>query len=321
MWRTSAHSNSRGASDSWVITAPQGRTHCQLPLKSAPLHLREPLAVAVQEWRGTAGLEAGYVLGRACKGEPAACRWGAGSRHLCRKRRWSPTEALLVVSKGNNNPFHQDRMTGAEAFKRVGHADACWASCGVRAALTPVDGSYPPRASAASCGTLHIPCCVQEHGYRMLFTIQASGQAARPMVYKKDGPDGPELLSTLAPVVAMDAAAAGFGRGTNVWHGRLGDGLTLTLDMVHRDYQSQSSSLAAVSLNAMVQNVHAKRRRVKAWARIEPGTRCSHRGCKAVRSSTKQRKQQHKGSWRRVNGKVYCPAHQQAANWAFYKPL
>jgi hypothetical protein len=74
--------------------------------------------------------------------------------------------------------------------------------------------------------------CFDEGGVRILFSVTAA--AARPMVYSRQQPSGElvELLRSSADLVIMDREAAGSGSCSSTFHGRLGSGVTISIDAV-----------------------------------------------------------------------------------------
>jgi hypothetical protein len=74
--------------------------------------------------------------------------------------------------------------------------------------------------------------CFDEGGVRILFSV--TDAAARPMVFSRQQPSGElvELLRSTAPLVIMDKEAAGSGGCSSTFHGRLGAGVTISIDAV-----------------------------------------------------------------------------------------
>ncbi len=90
-------------------------------------------------------------------------------------------EAEVVSGRGNVEPRHQDKRTGQLVLDQPG-------------------------------------------GWRILLTEQLPGKE-RPMVWEsradmEDGDEPEELLRSTAPVVAMNARAAGSAQVSDIWHGR-----------------------------------------------------------------------------------------------------
>lgn len=111
-------------------------------------------------------------------------------------------DCFLVLRRGDTSPMHQDKMTGSDAFARTGHIG--WHATARPALRVLINlGSY----AAGSVGE-------------------------RPMRFTLS--DGTPLLQSMARIVLMDANAAGSGGSSmsNVFHGRIGDGVTLSLDLV-----------------------------------------------------------------------------------------
>jgi hypothetical protein len=74
--------------------------------------------------------------------------------------------------------------------------------------------------------------CFDEGGVRILFSVTPAGQ--RPMVFSRQQPSGDlaELLRSHADLVIMDKEAAGSGGCSTTFHGRLGAGVTISIDAV-----------------------------------------------------------------------------------------
>jgi hypothetical protein len=94
--------------------------------------------------------------------------------------------------------------------------------------------SSPPSAptTAAVAALREARSCFDEGGIRMLFRVTEA--AARPMVYSRRQPSGTrvELLRSTAALVIMDREAAGSGGCSSTFHGRLGAGVTISIDAV-----------------------------------------------------------------------------------------
>jgi hypothetical protein len=80
--------------------------------------------------------------------------------------------------------------------------------------------------------------CFDEGGVRMLFSV--TDTAARPMVYSRQQPSGElaELFRSHADLVIMDKEAAGSGACSTTFHGRLGAGVTISVDAVPSVFNS-----------------------------------------------------------------------------------
>jgi hypothetical protein len=74
--------------------------------------------------------------------------------------------------------------------------------------------------------------CFNEGGVRILFSV--TDAAARSMVFSRQQPSGEllELFRSTAPLVIMDKEAAGSGGCSSTFHGRLGAGVTISIDAV-----------------------------------------------------------------------------------------
>ncbi len=74
--------------------------------------------------------------------------------------------------------------------------------------------------------------CFDAGGVRILFSVTPAGQ--RPMVFSRQQPSGEleELVRSTAPLVIMDKEAAGSGGCSTTFHGRLGAGVTISIDAV-----------------------------------------------------------------------------------------
>jgi hypothetical protein len=94
----------------------------------------------------------------------------------------------------------------------------------VRAAADAAAEHHQDRREARSC--------FDQGGVRILFSVTET--AARPMVYSRQQPSG-ELLALFrssADLVIMDREAAGSGGCSSTFHGRLGAGVTISIDAV-----------------------------------------------------------------------------------------
>ncbi len=71
----------------------------------------------------------------------------------------------------------------------------------------------------------------REGGVRMLFSVT---DASRPMVFSRQQPSGElvELFRSHTDLVIMDKEAAGSGGCSTTFHGRLGAGVTISIDAV-----------------------------------------------------------------------------------------
>ncbi len=80
--------------------------------------------------------------------------------------------------------------------------------------------------------------CFDEGGVRILFSV--TDAAARPMVFSRQQPSGDlaELLRSHAALVVMDKEAAGSGACSSTFHGRLGAGVTISIDAVPAVFNS-----------------------------------------------------------------------------------
>lgn len=101
-----------------------------------------------------------------------------------------------VIRYGNSNPYHQDMKTGFGAFSRDTKSDMI--------------------------GTRQAP-----YGCRILIDLASE---SRNMVFRV-GEAGAVLLASTSRIIAMNAGAAGSGGKGVVNHGRVGDGLAITLDI------------------------------------------------------------------------------------------
>jgi hypothetical protein len=105
-------------------------------------------------------------------------------------------DGFIKIQCGNMNPMHQDNHTGENAYLRTDLIE---------------QGFYHPDSVPA---------------LRVL--IDTTGQ--RSMVWETK--DGTPLLRSEARVCAMDPNAAGCNGRSNVLHGRFGDGITISLDLI-----------------------------------------------------------------------------------------
>jgi hypothetical protein len=118
------------------------------------------------------------------------------------------TDGFLKPQQGNGSPMHQDWKTGSPSFNRA------FDECGTL---------YPPALLAPALRVLISAATLSDdHG----------GQPPRYMRFTLDAKGGQEVLRSEARLVAMTGNAAGSGKFSNVFHGRFGDGTTLSFDLV-----------------------------------------------------------------------------------------
>lgn len=125
--------------------------------------------------------------------------------------------AFSSRDKANGSRMHQDRMTGSPSFNRA------FDECGQR---------YPPDLMAPALRVLISAATLTDD----------VGQPPRYMRWTLDKKDGREVLRSEARLVAMTANAAGSGMHSNVYHGRYGDGVTLSLDLVYPLHASRAQA-------------------------------------------------------------------------------
>jgi hypothetical protein len=80
--------------------------------------------------------------------------------------------------------------------------------------------------------------CFDEGGVRILFSV--TDAADRPMVFSRQQPSSEleELLRSRADLVIMDKEAAGSAGCSTTFHGRLGAGVTISIDAVPAVYNT-----------------------------------------------------------------------------------
>ncbi len=111
------------------------------------------------------------------------------------------------------------------------------------------------------------------------------------MSWRMGGPTGPEALQVVGGVFAMNAAAAGHLRRTDVYHARLAPGLSLSMDIVER-WSSGNASDGMVRLSGLLTNTRpvttalrkGQRRHGTYNVKIPSNTMCSNPGCGKTRT-------------------------------------
>ena len=134
----------------------------------------------------------------------------------------------VIVSKGNTNPWHQDRVTGCRVYNQSYQKD--------QDGYLKFGGKYYLRPA---------------HGIRVLIDLGSfskehdSRQFSFKMGEKK-------VLNTEARVIAMNAGAAGSGRKNQIYHGRIGDGVTVQLDLIHNKTTRSSGKAKTVGVGGVI---------------------------------------------------------------------
>lgn len=118
----------------------------------------------------------------------------------------------MIINRGNNQPMHQDQMTGQKVYAKSYEKD-----------------EVGPRES---CGKeKYIKPC---HGLRVLIDL-GSFEGHEPRHFKVSIKNAAgtftEKLDTVNRIIAMNAGAAGSGGKTSFFHGRYGLGITIQLDL------------------------------------------------------------------------------------------
>jgi hypothetical protein len=118
----------------------------------------------------------------------------------------------LIISRGNNQPMHQDKLTGQKVYEKSYEKDEV--------------------GSNQSCGNVYTKPC---HGLRVLVDLGSFDEGHEPRHFKVSikNPDGTftEKLDTVSRIIAMNAGAAGSGGKTSFFHGRYGSGITVQFDL------------------------------------------------------------------------------------------
>ncbi len=124
--------------------------------------------------------------------------------------------------------------------------------------------------------------------------------------------DGPVLFSTQAPLVAMNAAAAGHDFKSNVYHARWGDGLSLSIDVALNTHGTMADRPTFNKLRQMLLGTKPARKLLPKAESQGPqgkafplGTKCDR--CPAVKTKTAKNSY---GNFSRFgnDGPVLCPS-------------
>ena len=66
------------------------------------------------------------------------------------------------------------------------------------------------------------------------------------------------MLNTKARVIAMNAGAAGSGRKNQIYHGRIGDGVTVQLDLIHNKNTNSKGKAKTVGVGGIIKEMIRK---------------------------------------------------------------
>lgn len=140
----------------------------------------------------------------------------------------------VIVSKGNKNPLHQDKVTGCRVYNQSYQKDQDgWFYFGRKNYLRP------------------------SHGIRVLIDLGSfSGEHDSRQFSFKEGES--EVLNTKARVIAMNAGAAGSGGQTEIYHGRIGDGVTVQLDLIHNKTTQLRGKAKTVGVGGVIKDLIRK---------------------------------------------------------------
>ena len=117
----------------------------------------------------------------------------------------------MVISRGNANPYHQDKLTGKEVFDE-----------------SYVNDSFGRNKANQEMYT------IPSYGLRVLIDLGSfdEGHSCREFkVAVQDGNDFVERLVTKNRIIAMNAGAAGSGGRSPYFHARFGNGITIQVDL------------------------------------------------------------------------------------------
>ena len=139
----------------------------------------------------------------------------------------------VIVSKGNANPWHRDIKTGSKVYNESYKKDQ--------------DGSF------YFGGKYHL---TPAHGIRLLIDLGSIyGEHNSRQFSFKEGKSGDILLNTEARVIAMNAGAAGSGGKSKIYHGRIGDGVTVQLDLIHNKSTQLRGKAQKIGLGGVIKNL------------------------------------------------------------------
>ncbi len=117
----------------------------------------------------------------------------------------------MVISRGNGNPYHQDKLTGKEVFDKSYEND-----------------TIGKRQSELEKYT------IPSYGLRVLIDLGSfdEGHPSRDFKIAVQSRDGyVEKLVTTKRIIAMNAGAAGSGGRSPYFHARFGNGITIQVDL------------------------------------------------------------------------------------------
>ena len=63
------------------------------------------------------------------------------------------------------------------------------------------------------------------------------------------------MLNTKARVIAMNAGAAGSGRKSEIYHGRIGDGVTVQLDLIHKKSTQSPGKARKIGVGGVIKEL------------------------------------------------------------------
>jgi hypothetical protein len=137
-------------------------------------------------------------------------------------------EQLQLVSSASRS----SRWLSAGSVSRC--AQPAWGPCAFKVVVSDAANA----AAAHHQDRREARTCFDEGGVRILFSV--TDAAARPMVFSRQQPSGDlvELLRSHAALVVMDKEAAGSGGCSTTFHGRLGAGVTISIDAVPAVFNS-----------------------------------------------------------------------------------
>jgi hypothetical protein len=140
-----------------------------------------------------------------------------------------PTTAVpmhLVISRGNGDPYHQDKQTGKKVFEKSYEKD-----------------TIGHKASNGESYTL------PSYGLRVLIDLGSfdEGHTSREFKIAVQGRDGyVEKLVTTKRIIAMNAGAAGSGSRSPYFHARFGNGITIQVDL-SLDFLGSRGKIGAIT--------------------------------------------------------------------------
>ncbi len=117
----------------------------------------------------------------------------------------------MVISRGNRNPYHQDKLTGKDVFDESHEKDTIGQRMGNSEMYT-----------------------IPSYGLRVLIDLGSFDEdhSSREFKIAIQGSDGyVEKLVTKKRIIAMNAGAAGSAGRSPYFHARFGDGITIQVDL------------------------------------------------------------------------------------------